>query len=135
MYGAGKLLNFRKAIYDRLITELGYPNLEIVNLITEDAKPEQGEEAVSNSTPKEGTPDKETVAETEKKLDDEPGDVEQRSELLDKWKNKSIKRFKDKGTAQCDFDGLPLDLTESIHVKLENARSVQEIKDIFFEGK
>ena len=115
--GVGPLLEFRKSIYDRLLVELGYPNLEVVNLTDEEGQ------AITDTKEEEDLKDD---------LNNNPKEEEDTERiLLKKWESKAITRLKEKGNADCDFEGLNSTVTRMIKSRLSQCKTKEDIKEIF----
>ena len=157
MYGAGVLLEFRKNLYDELLIQLGFENLEVINVAPweEDANQradrlikltEAGIYSTNEARKELGLDPLEKLQEDEEADPSQTDDVvaekptngdENVSEnrVLQNWKNKAIRRFKDGKSLNFTFnhEGLNEEVATRVSKGLPLCTSLAEVVSLFQE--
>lgn len=152
-FGVGAVLQIRKAIYDRILALGGWPELEVVDI--DEEKETQGKRAERLSKASGGPYITVNEARAEEGRDPvEGGDVirtpvkpgggdsgegggkgggQDRSEDLERWERKALRRFKEgKGAAvRFDSEAIPESMAQELMAALTAAATVEDIRSAF----
>jgi hypothetical protein len=146
MFGAGQLLDWRKAIYDEVLRLLGYAHLEVrnVSLWEEDAstRADRLVKLVSsgiytvNEARRELGLDPRTGGAVDPSVSQEQDELSEEQRALMQWQRKALKRVKEGKLAQCSFESDQIDseLSERIHRALASCADARSVRGVFFEN-